>query len=141
MRILLYIVILALLFFAPVKRLDIAKLEPVQTVAIRVVDGQVVLQTDTQNQGKGENIQTAISNLEKNTPGVIYLDTAQYLLIAENAVSYAEDLEKYLRPSVKVSLWDEKGSVEEAAEFLEIRGDLPMLRQWNEEKRNAVEKS
>lgn len=137
MRILLYIVILALLFLAPVQRLDVAKLEPVQTVAIRIVDGQVVLETDTKNKGQGGTVQAAIDDLEENTPGVIYLDTAQYLLITEDAAAHAEELEKHLRPSVKVSLWDGQGSVEQAAEFLEIRPDLLTLRRWN----RAAEKS
>lgn len=134
MRMLLYIVILALLFFSPLERLDIAKLEPVQTIAIRIVDGQVVLETDTKNKGQANTMQAAIDDLEENTPGVIYLDTAQYLLITQEAAHYGEELEKYLRPSVKVSIWDGKGSVEKAAEFLEIRSDLPRLRQWNQDK-------
>lgn len=129
MRILLYIVILALLTLAPVERLDVAKLEPVQTVAIRVADGQVVLETDTKNKGQGQNLQAAIDDLEENTPAVIYLDTAQYLLIAEDAADYAQELKEHLHPSVKVSLWDGKGSVELAAQFLGIRSDLPTLRQ------------
>ncbi len=134
MRILLYIVILALLFLAPVERLDVAKLEPVQTVAICVADGQVVLQTDTKNKGQAKTVQAAIEDLEKNTPGVIYLDTAQYLLITKDAAAYGKEIENYLNPSVKVSLWDGEGSVEAAAKFLGIRRDLPTLRQWNKTK-------
>lgn len=135
MRILAYIAILALVFFAPVERLDVAKLEPVQTVAVSVFDGQVVFQTDTKNKGQAENVTAAVDDLERNTPGVIYLDTAEYLLITKEAVTHMNDIEKYLRPSVKVSLWDGKGSVEEAAKFLEIRNDLPSILQWNREKR------
>ena len=131
MRILLYIVILALLFMAPVERLDVARLQPVQTVAVRVTDGQVVLQTDTKDEGQAKTLQDAIDDLEENTPGVIYLDTAQYLLVTEEAVPFTRELESYLRPSVKVSLWDGEGSVEKAAEFLGIRRDLPTLKQWN----------
>lgn len=141
MRILLYIVILALLFLAPLERLDVAKLEPVQTVAIHVDNGQVVLETDTKNKGQAQNLQAAIEDLEKNTPGVIYLDTAQYLLITEDAANYAQEIEKYLRPSVKVSLWDGQGSVEQAAKFLGIRRDLPTLRQLNLGDRKKFEKS
>lgn len=141
MRILLYIVILALLFLAPVERLDVAKLQPVQTVAIHVADGQVVLQTDTRSKGQGETVQAAIDDLEKNTPGVIYLDTAQYLLITQDAALYGKELENHLHPTVKVSLWDGEGSVEKAAKFLGIRRDLPTLRQWNKGKINLVEKS
>ena len=141
MRILAYVVILVLLFFAPLERLDVAKLEPVQTVAISMVDGQVVIQTDTKNKGQAENIQAAIDDLEKNTPGVIYLDTAEYLLVTEEVFSYTNAIEPYLRPTVKVCLWDGRGQVEEAAKFLGIRNDLPSIRQWNTDKGCPVEKS
>ena len=134
MRILLYIGILALLLLAPIQRLDIAKLEPVQTVAISVSDGQVVLETDTKNKGQGATVQAAIEDLEKHTPGVIYLDTAQYLLITEEALQYAASVEPYLRRSVKVSLWDGQGSVEDAAKYLSVHSKLPTLRQWNQTK-------
>lgn len=135
MRMLLYIVILVLLFLAPVKRLDVAKLEPVQTVAIRVDGDTVIIETDTKNSGQGKNLSKAVDDLEQNTPGVIYLDTAQYLLLTENATVYTRELEQYLYPSVKVSLWDGRGSVEKASEYLEIRHDLMTLRRWNQDKK------
>ena len=141
MRILLYIVILSLLFFVPVERLDVAKLEPVQTVAVSAADGMVVIETDTKNAGQGEDLPAAINDLEENTPGVIYLDTAQYLLLTEAAQDYAQELQAYLRSSVKVSLWDGKGSVENAAKFLGARSKLPTLGQWIRGAKNAAEKS
>ena len=141
MRILLYIVILAAMLFAPVHRLDVSKLEPVQTVAVRISDEEIVIETDTKNKGQGETLASAIADLEKNTPGVIYLDTAQYLMLTTEATQYASELEKYLRRSIKVSLWDGEGSVERAAKFLAIRQDLPALRQWNATNRQVAEKS
>lgn len=130
MRLLLYICILALLPFAPVNRLDVAKLEPVQTVAVSIEEGKVVIETDTKNRGRGRDIREAVEHLETNTPGVIYLDTAQYLLVTEEAMSQLEELKSYMYPSVRVSLWDGKGSVEAAAKFLEIRRDLPRLKDF-----------
>ena len=131
MRVILYVLILALLFLAPVERLDVARLEPVQTVAVSVKEDAVLLETDTQNAGRGTDVDSAIENMEQTTPGVIYLDTAQYLLVAEDAVACVEVLRQYLHPSVKVSLWDGEGSVQDAAKYLGIRKDLPELRDWN----------
>jgi len=128
MRVLLYICILALLPFAPVERLDVAKLEPVQTVAVSLEAGEIIIQTDTQNRGQGQSVKEAVQNLESNTPGVIYLDTAQYLLLTKEAISYCRELQIYMKPFVRVSLWDGKGNVEEAAKFLEVRSDLPRLK-------------
>lgn len=130
MRVVLYIVILALLFLAPVERLDVAKLEPVQTVAISTENAEVVLQTDTENTGRGADALGALQDLEDNTPGVIYLDTAEYLLVTEDAVSYVEQLRSRLKPSVKVSMWDGKGSVRDAARYLSVHGKQPKLSHW-----------
>lgn len=138
MRMALYLIILALLFLAPVKRLDVAKLEPVQTVAVDVDGGMVILETDTKNKGQGEDVVSAIADLEEKTPGVIYLDTAQYLLVTERAAAYVKELEKFLNPSVRVSLWDGQGSVENADRFLDVRNDLPKLKHWSKMRRNLI---
>ena len=129
MRILLYIVILALLFLAPLERLDIAHLEPVQTLAINV-DGDIVkLETDTGNKGQGKTISEAVKDMEAQTSGVIYLDTAQYLLVTESAFSVIEEIGQHLHPGTFVCMWDGEGSVAGAAQYLEIRKDLPKLHQ------------
>ncbi|MBQ8358345.1 MAG: hypothetical protein IJX37_00320 [Oscillospiraceae bacterium] len=140
MRRILYIIILALLFLAPVERLDVAKLEPVQTVALYADENGIVLETDTDNKGRGATVDSAHEDLEQRTPGVIYLDTAEYLLVTQNAVDYVDALRKYLHPSVKVSLWDGEGSVKDAAKYLGVEKDLPKLRQWQATIKN-VEKS
>lgn len=130
MRVLLYICILALLPLAPVERLDVAKLEPVQTVAVRLEEEGVVILTDTKNRGEGKTVQEAVEDLESNTPGVIYLDTAQYLLLTESAMECFADIKQYMKGSVRVSFWDGKGNVETASQFLENRGDLPRLKDF-----------
>jgi len=122
--------VLGLLFLAPVERLDVAKLEPVQTVAIYTDGGEVVLETDTQNMGRGADAKEALQDLEDNTPGVIYLDTAQYLLVTENAARYAEQLRGDLKPSVYVSMWDGKGEISNAARYLSVHGKLTKFRDW-----------
>ena len=140
MRIVLYVCILALLFLAPVERLDVAKLEPVQTVAVRTEEQRVVIETDTQNRGQGHSLHEAVRDLEENTPGVIYLDTAQYLLLTEDAAKYRSELKKYMRPSVKVSMWDGVGNVETAAKYLAVRSDLPRLKDFKPNLKNNSKK-
>ena len=130
MRMILYIMILCALFLTPVRRLDVAKLEPVQTVALYKDESAIVLETDTDSRGRGVTVDSAHEDLEDKTPGVIYLDTAEYLLVSKDAVGYVDALRKYLHPSVKVSLWDGEGSVKDAAKYLSVRNDLLSLRQW-----------
>lgn len=101
MRKLFYIIILVLCFLCPVKRLDIAKLEPVEAVTITVRDGFVHLLTDTESEGEGVTVAEAVQSLKEKTPGIIYLDTARFLLIGEKAQGAAEELKKYLRANVR----------------------------------------
>lgn len=130
MRKLAYAVILGLLFLAPVKRLDVANLQPVQTVAIYTEPGFVVLETDTHNIGRGTSVTDAVANLEETTPGVIYLDTAEYLLVSKDAETYVDALREYLNPSVKVSLWVAGNAVDVAAKYLSEEENLPKLKNW-----------
>lgn len=131
-RLISYGVILAMLFLAPVERLDVAKLQPVQTVAIYTEPGAVVLETDTHNIGRGASVAEALENLEQVTPGVIYLDTAQYLLVSKDGEGYVDALRDYLHSDVRVSAWDGVGNVEIAARFLSTEKDLPKLRDWQD---------
>ena len=120
MRMMLYLIILALLFLAPVEQLDVAKLEPVQTVAISVENGKIVLETDTEDKGVGETVEAALQDLEENTSGAIYLDTAQYLLVTEEAEEKVASLRQYLRSGVIVSRWDGEADLQQAARYLSV---------------------
>jgi len=122
MRILLYIVILIAMFLAPVDRLDIAKLEPVEAVAVYIEEGQITLQTDGESIGKGATAQEALADLKENALAVIYLDTADYLLIGEGAEGAAQDLRQHLRKSVQTGKYN-GGNVKEEAKFLDVHGN------------------
>ena len=87
MRKILYINIIVAVFFAPVDRLDIAKLLPVEAVAVYRENDTVVLKTDTDNTGRGKTVWEALKNLKENAVSVIYLDTADYLLIGTPRMS------------------------------------------------------
>lgn len=114
---------------APVDRLDVANLQPVEAVAIYAENGQVVLETDTGEKGRGDTAMDALTELKQNASAVIYLDTAEYLLIQEGAEAYGEELRPYLKGSVKVGVY-KTGDVKNAAKYLEIHGKLPKLRDW-----------
>lgn len=122
MRILLYIIILAALFFAPVDRLDIAKLEPVEAVAVYMEDGLITLKTDGEDTGRGTTAQEALTDLKENALAVIYLDTADYLLIGDGAEEAAKDLRQFLRESVQTGKYN-GGNVKEEAKYLDVHGN------------------
>ena len=131
MRFIIYIVILLLLFLAPVQRVDVAKLLPIQAVAVYLDAGEVVLETDTEDKGSGKDASQALEELKNNAPAVVYSDTAEYLLVSQEAVSSVEQLRAYLKPSVKVCVCDAAGKVKDAAKYLDVHGDLTELRHWN----------
>ena len=135
MRGILYALIIGLMFLAPVERVDIAKLLPIRAVALYSYDEEVVLETDTGHKGFGENAVSALQNLKKETPAVVYLDTADYLLVSEQTQEYVDELRAHLKPSVKVCVCKAEGQVEDAAKYLDIHGNLPELTQWKPEEK------
>ena len=113
MRKLFYIIILVLCFLCPVKRVDIAKLEPVEAVAITVRDGFVHLLTDTESAGQGATVKEAVQSLKENATGIIYLDTARFLLIGEQAQNVADQLWQYLHANVRSAPYSGSDIIEE----------------------------
>ena len=118
MRKILYIVISVLALLAPVNRLDAAKLLPVEAVAIYLENGRVALKTDTENRGSGETAEAALKDLKENASGIIYLDTASFLLVGEGAEEPARELLGRLKRKVKVGIYS-GGDVKEEAVWLD----------------------
>lgn len=129
-RIIIYIVTLAVLTFAPVKGAELGKMRPVEVVLVYEQNGEVVIVTDTKDIGKGENGLSALENLKATTTGTIYLDTAQYLLIGENGEIAAEELRGHLKDNIKVCGAEKTVELENVAVYLSVHGDLPRLKGW-----------
>lgn len=129
MRKIFYVAILALTCLAPVKPLDVAELLPVEAVAVYKDGNQIVLETDNQNIGRGETVKQALEDLKEKTPAVIYLDTAEYLLVSEDAVPMLVEMSEFLKPAVKVSKCDARGHVKEASQYLRVHPDYKTLKE------------
>ena len=130
-RVILYCILLAVVTVIPIKHLDVGDLEPVQAVWIYLQEEKVVLQTDTEDAGTGESVKDALKDLEENCLGIIYLDTAEYLLVAEDALTLIPELKQHLKGSVRVCSWDGKGSVEDAARYMDAHKIGCKLRKWD----------
>ena len=122
MRKILYIIIIALVFFAPVHRLDIAKLEPIEAVAVEISGQDIILKTDSGRQGRGATVSEALENLKANTPSVIYLDTARYLLISEKAWHMTEEIKGFLKENIEVARYY-GAEVKQELEYLQAHAD------------------
>lgn len=129
-RIIIYILLLVLVLLVPVERLDIATLRPVQTVAVTMAGKSCTIATDTGDVGTGTDVISALEDLKRTTPGIIYLDTADFLLVGEGAQEQALQLKPYMTDSVRV--YQVKGSpdLEEASQYLQIHDKGVPLSTW-----------
>lgn len=119
MRIVIYIMILAALFFAPLHRIEIANLEPIQAVWMYTENGTVFLETDTEDKGSGGTVADALADMKRNSSGIIYLDTAQYLLVSTSAMQNISAVQPYLKDSARLCIWDGQGDISNAAKYAE----------------------
>ena len=133
MRRVVYVLLLVGLLFVPLNRVDVAKLLPIQAVAVYMDGDRVVLETDTEHVDTGNTAEQALESLKKNTPAVVYLDTAEYLLVSADAVSQVDSLRSHLKSSVRVCVCDAKGKVKDTAEYLSVHQKLPKLKEWKAE--------
>ena len=133
-RILIYVLILVALLFVPVKDNDIGKLQPVEVVQVYRQGSQVVIRTDTDDIGVGTTAQLALQNLKDTTPGYIYLDTAEYLLLNKDATKDIEELRPVLRKSLQLCFAENEVDLQLAAKFLPAHGKFPQLKRWKQGK-------
>ena len=129
-RIVIYIAILVALLLIPVKGMDVGKLQPVEVVFVYRSEGQIVIETDTGDMGMGTTGADALKNLKDTTPGIIYLDTAEYLLLTEETQDVVEQLRPILKKGVQMCTAEPGIDLALVARFLPAHGKLPQLKHW-----------
>ena len=139
MRILLYIVLLITPWIVPVESANVGELLPVEVVCVSVSKDFVSVRTDTGDYGAGTAIGEAFEDLQKTAPGVIYLDTAAYLLLEPGAEGVLMELKDYLKPDTKVCAAEANIKIDGIATYLAVHhpgirlktaekvGQLPLL--------------
>ena len=132
MRVVMYIVILAALFLAPLQRMEIANLEPIQAVWLYAENGTVFLETDTEDQGGGSTVADALADMKRKSPGIIYLDTAQYLFVSPSATQNIAALQPLLKESVRLCIWDGQGEIHSAVKYADSHKIGIKMKQWKE---------
>ena len=126
-----YIILLILTFLAPVRRVEIEHLEPVEAVFAVRNGNQITLTTDTGASGSGDDVAQALIDLEETTPGIVFLDTARYLLLSTDAQEDVLQLRHHLKGSVRLCMFEGKQDPEKAVRHLEVFGKLPQIKDWN----------
>lgn len=130
-RMILYFLILVTLFFAPLQRMEIANLEPIQSVWMSLENDNVILKSDTGDEGSGITVENALADMKQKSKGVVYLDTAEYLFVSESALKEIANVRPYMKDSVYLCKWDGKGSVSEATKYADAHRLGVKFKKWN----------
>lgn len=113
------IALVALTGLLPFAGMDIAKLHPVEVLMVSRSGDTLLLRTDSGMFGYGKDIEEALLNLRLSTSGNIFLDTANYLLLAPNCTDVVISLWNYVRPACQVYYFEGEGQYEEIGKYLE----------------------
>ena len=115
-------------------RLDIAKLEPAQVLLVEERAGQLIVTTDMGHLGCGRTLTEAVEDMKQTAAGVVFLDTAEYLLLAPSAEKYVPELTQLLRPSCRVCMIYGTMELKTAADYLSVHEPGLTLRDWKKNK-------
>ena len=127
-EILLYTLLLGAALILPVEGTDVGKLLPVELVQLDKMGDTVVISTDAGATGTGETVKAAIRDMEKTAAGIVFLDTADYLLVTESAMEEVESIKEHLKPSVRVCIQHVEMNLKDAAAYLSVHKPEHQLR-------------
>ena len=130
-RILLYCILFGCALMVPIKKIDISDLEPIQAVRMYREDGKIILETDTEDYGIGENVKEALADMKQSSEGIVYLDTAQFLVVAENALDDIAHIKPFLKEKVQVCLSEGMDKLSTVAKYMKAHDIGVKLKQWH----------
>lgn len=130
-RIIFYIILAAVALLVPVKRNDLGKMKPVEVVYLNMEEDQLVIMADTGDWGRGANVQEALRELKETAAGIIYLDTADYLILSRGAEGILEELAPYLKDDVRICLAEGEVDMKNAGNYLAVHEPKSKMGDWN----------
>lgn len=130
---LIYATLLVAALLVPTESVKLGEIRPVELVSIRYQDNQIVLETDTEDIGAGNDLDAALKNLYETSTGRVYLDTAKFLLVEESAAEQAQKLSVALKDNVRVCCRNGDMDIKEATEYLRQHNPDMKLKQWGKE--------
>lgn len=137
-RMVIYGVLLAAAILFPTETTQLGKMKPVETVLLRESQGMIAVETDTDDHGSGITVAQAIENLKESTAGILYLDTADYLLVSEEAKQHIPEMAKYLKEGTRVCVLSGELEICDAARYLEVHRPEMQLKYWKPEAKMDV---
>lgn len=131
-RIVLYILILSGLLLAPTRGTDVGKLRPVEVAALYLDGETIIVETDTGDEGSGKTVDEAMRNLKETTAGIIYLDTADYLLVQKGSETLIGDVGEHLNKKVRICAVEDRMDLSNVAAFLSVHKPDLKLGEWEQ---------
>lgn len=129
-RHIIYVILIAGVLFAPVNRVDVGALQPVEVISVYHNKGQVIVETDTGDMGQGKELEAALVDLMATSSAVVYLDTAEYLLIDSGTDEEISILKERLKGSTKVAMIMGHLDLKDVDSYLKAHNDFPVIREW-----------
>ena len=126
----LYLAVLSIMLVSPTERTDLGKLKPVEVIMIYEDRGRVVLETDTEDRGRGATLEQALQDMKDKSSGVIYMDTAGYLLLGEGAECRVPELRRLLKGKVRVCMVEKGVDIRLAGSFLAVHKPKWTVETW-----------
>lgn len=121
-RIVIYVLLVALTVLAPVKRVDVGTLKPVEVVALSKENELLVIRTDTADEGRGTDLRSALADIKQSAIGIVYLETTRYLLYTAEVKTQAKELREDLGKKTKAFLLEGELDLKDAAKYLDVHG-------------------
>lgn len=130
-RIIVYLAILAAVCWAGNPGTDIGMLIPVETVFVQKLEDRIVIETDSGNTGTGLTVNQAAQDLKTKAQGVIYLDTADYLIVNPGAELLLYQLQRNQKQKIALCRTEGEIDVQEVTAFLRAHTPKLRLSQWS----------
>ena len=130
-RMIVYLGILAAVLWAGDPGTDIGMLIPVETVFIQKQGDEIAIQTDSADTGVGATMKRAAEDLKEKADGVIYLDTADYLILNREAEALLPQLQNNQKQEVFLCEADGQIDVQKATAFLRAHTPQLKLSDWS----------
>lgn len=134
MKWMLYGALLAAAVFLAPEGNDVGKLKPIEIVAISRQDDMIVIETDTEDYGRGLNVAQAVQDLKERSSGIVMLKTAEYLLLEEGTEGHLTEIKGELKGNVRVCRVKGEKDLVSAAEYLNIHKPNSRLKHAEAEK-------
>lgn len=131
-----WMIVFALLaaIILPFRGTDIATLDPAEALWLEKENGWVRIETDTGKEGIGKTVREALADMQATAPNTIFLETVDYLIVAQGSEMLLQQIIPILRGSCRVCAASEKPSMKHAAQFFAVHEPKKTLQQWRAEK-------